>query len=243
MRFSKLQVSNNIRRVLEEGKGSDDALDLFLMMNMMNDLGTERSFGMIGPSASDVHMNLIGNKVIDKDDIILKMLGGTKSMTLLQRLVIKLSPTCSLYVESSHNSLHVTINKKNMTRMYLKSYHAEDVAMWIIRQKQNLNRYMEEWEAVLKSASKKAKGNRIAQLCIRAIFTEGMKDYPEVKYEFIEQKRRVRIKVMIPNTHLGVNIDAWWGSYKERLPEQIENLKTIIDTHSKCTLKNFFVYH
>ena len=43
MRYSNKQINNNIRRVLEDGKNNDDALDLFLMMNMMNDLGTERS--------------------------------------------------------------------------------------------------------------------------------------------------------------------------------------------------------
>ena len=240
MRFSKLQINNNIRRVLEEGKSNDDALDVFLMMNMLNDLETGRSFVVKVPSPSDVHMNLIGNKVIDKEDFQLKMVKGAKFPT--ERLIVKLSSACTLYAETIHSSLLVTINEKNMTTMYLKTYQAEDVAMWIIRQKQNLNRYMEEWEAVLKSASKKAKGNHMAQLRIKALFTEAMKDYPEVKYEFVEQKRRVRIKVMIPNTHLGVNIDAWWGSYKERLPEQIESLKTIINTHSKCTLKNYFVY-
>ena len=44
MRYSNIQINNNIRSVLEDGKNNDDALDLFLMMNMMNDLGTERSF-------------------------------------------------------------------------------------------------------------------------------------------------------------------------------------------------------
>jgi hypothetical protein len=74
-------------------------------------------------------------------------------------------------------------------------------------------------------------------------FTEAMKDYPQVKYELVEQKRRARIKVMIPNTHLGVYLDAWWGSYRESLPRQIESLKLIIEAHSKSTLTNFFVYH
>ena len=70
-----------------------------------------------------------------------------------------------------------------------------------------------------------------------------MKEYPRVKYEIIEQKRRARIKVMIPNTHLGVNIDAWWGSYKESLPKQIESLKLLLKAHKKSNLTNFFVYH
>ena len=88
MRYSNKQINNNIRRVLEDGKNNDDALDLFLMMNMMNDLGTELSFVKKGPSPSDIHMNLIGNNVIDKDDFKLKMASGKKFLT--QRLVVKL---------------------------------------------------------------------------------------------------------------------------------------------------------
>ena len=44
MEYSNVQINNNICRALEEGRSNDDALDLFLMMNMTNDLGTERPF-------------------------------------------------------------------------------------------------------------------------------------------------------------------------------------------------------
>jgi hypothetical protein len=138
--------------------------------------------------------------------------------------------------------LHVTINEKFLHSIYLKSYRAEDVALWLIRQKQHLDQYMAGWDAVLSQACKKAKSNRMAFLGIRAMITEAMKDYPRVKYQIIEQKRRARIKVMIPNTHLGVYLDAWWGSYRDSLPRQIESLKQILDVHSRSTLTNFFVY-
>ena len=237
MRYSKIQINNNIRRILEEGKSNDDALDFFLMMNMMNDLGTKRSFVVKGPSLSDVHMNLIGNNVIGKDDFKLKMASGKKSMT--QRLVVRLSPNCTLYVETNHCSLQVNINEKYMTTMYLKSYHAEDIAMWMIRQKINIDKYMEGWYEVLNKACKKAKGNRMALLAIKAIFTDAMKDYPDIKYEIIEQKRRARIRVTLPKGRLGVFLDAWWGSYKEKLPPQIESLKILIEAHRKNILTNF----
>ena len=81
----------------------------------------------------------------------------------------------------------------------------------------------------------------MAFLGIRAMITEAMQDYPHVKYQIIEQKRRARIKVMIPNTHLGVYLDAWWGSYRDSLPQQIESLKQILAVHSRSTLTNFFV--
>ena len=102
-------------------------------------------------------MNLIGNNVIDKDDFKLKMASGTKFLT--PRLIVKLSPNCTLFAESNHSSLQVTINEKIMTAMYLKSYNAEDIAMWMIRQKLNIDRYMEGWNDVLNKACKKAKGN------------------------------------------------------------------------------------
>ena len=241
MQFTKVRINNNIRRVLEEGKSNDDALDLFLTMNMVNDLGPERPLITKGPSPSEVHMNLLGNDDIDKDDFKLELTNGNKLP--IQRLVVRLSPTCTLYAETSHSSLQVTINEKNMTSMYLKSYKAQDIALWMIRQKQNLEKYEESWNAVLDKACKKAKSNRMAYLGIRAIFTETMKAYPHVKYVFVEQKRRARIKVMIPDTHLGVYIDAWWGSYKKRLPKQIESLKMILEAHSKSNLTDFFVYH
>ena len=241
MQYTKVQINNNIRKAFEEGKGNADALDLFLMMNMVNDLPNERRFATKGPSPSDVHMNLIGNDVIGKDDFQLKMAKSKKFFT--QRLVVKLSPTCTLHAETNGSTLQVTINEKNMTCMYLKAYKAEDIALWMIRQKQYLEKYMENWNAVLEQACKEAKRKRMACIVIRAIITEAMKDYPHVKYEFVEQKRRVRIKVMIPNTHLGVFLDAWWGSYRESLPRQIESLKQLIEAHSKSTLTNFFVYH
>ena len=237
MRYTNIQINNNIRRVLEEGKSNDDALDLFLMMKMMNDLGSERCFVMKEPSSSDVYMNLIGNNVIDKDDIDLRMTRGVKLLS--KRLVVKLSSNCTLYAENKHSSLQVTINEKNMTTMYLKSYHAEDVAMWMIRQKQKIDSYMEKWDEVLNKACKKAKGKHMALLAIRAIFTDAMKDYTDIKYEIIEQKRRARIRVTLPKGCLGVFLDAWWGSYKEKLPPQIESLKILIEAHRKSILTNF----
>ena len=240
MQYTKVQINNNIRRALEDGRSNDDALDLFLKMNMENDLSNERPFIRQGPSPSDVHMNLIGNDVIDKDDFRLELTKGTKIPT--QRLVVKLSPTCTLYAEKSYASLQVTINKKNMTCMYLKSYKAEDVALWMIRQKRHLEKYMEGWDAVLSQACKKAKSNRMAFLAIRVIFTEAMKDYPRIKYAIVEQKQRAKIMVKIPHTHLGVTLYAWWSSYREELPKQIESLKQIIDTHSKSNITNFFIY-
>ena len=50
MIYTKEQINNNIRRMLEEGRNNDDALDLFLKMKMENNLGPEQAFIKKGPS-------------------------------------------------------------------------------------------------------------------------------------------------------------------------------------------------
>ena len=238
--YTKAQINNNISKLLEEGKSNDVAFDFFLMMNMVNDLGPERPFITKAPTPAEVRIHLLGNDAIDKDDVKLEM---TNAKIPIQRLVVRLSSNCTLHAELSYNSLQVTVNGRNLTVMYLKYYRAEDIALWMIRQKQKLDEYIEAWDAVLAYACKKVKIDHMAFLGIRAIFTEAMKDYPRLKYVVIEQKRRAKIMVNIPNTDLGVYIYAWWGSYKKQLPEQIESLKVLLDAHRKSSLKNFFIHH
>ena len=237
--YTKAQINNNISKLLEEGKSNDVAFDFFLMMNMVNDLGPERPFITKAPTPAEVRIHLLGNDAIDKDDVKLEM---TNAKIPIQRLVVRLSSNCTLYAELSYNSLQVTVNGRNLTVMYLKYYRAEDIALWMIRQKQKLDEYIEAWDAVLAYACKKVKLHHMAFLGIRAIFTEAMKDYPRIKFAVIEQKRRAKIMVNIPNTDLGVYIYAWWGSYKKQLPEQIESLKVLLDAHRKSSLKNFFIH-
>ncbi len=241
MQYTKAQINNNICKLLEEGRSNDYALDFFLKMKMQNDLGPEQPFITKVPTPAEVRMQLLGNGDIDEDDIKLEMTKGANCPT--QRLVVRLSPACTLYAEKFHSSLQVTINERNITFMSLKSYSAATIALWMIRQKKNLERYMNDWDVVLELAYKKAKIDHIAFLGIRALFTEAMKDYPRLKYVVIEQKRRAKIKVNIPNTDLGVYIYAWWGSYKKQLPQQIESLKLLLDAHRKSNLTNFFVNH
>lgn len=237
--YTKAQINNNISKLLEEGKSNDVAFDFFLMMNMVNDLGPERPFITKAPTPAEVRIHLLGNDAIDKDDVKLEM---TNAKIPIQRLVVRLSSNCTLYAEPSYNSLQVTVNGRNLTVMYLKYYRAEDIALWMIRQKQKLDEYIEAWDAVLAYACKKVKIDHMAFLGIRAIFTEAMKDYSRIKFAVIEQKRRAKIMVNIPNTDLGVYIYAWWGSYKKQLPEQIESLKVLLDAHRKSSLKNFFIH-
>ena len=237
--YTKAQINNNISKLLEEGKSNDVAFDFFLMMNMVNDLGPERPFITKAPTPAEVRIHLLGNDAIDKDDVKLEM---TNAKIPIQRLVVRLSSNCTLHAELSYNSLQVTVNGRNLTVMYLKYYRAEDIALWMIRQKQKLDEYIEAWDAVLAYACKKVKIDHMAFLGIRAIFTEAMKDYPRIKFAVIEQKRRAKIMVNIPNTDLGVYIYAWWGSYKEKLPKQIESLKLLLNAHRKSSLNDFFTH-
>ena len=237
--YTKAQINNNISKLLEEGKSNDVAFDLYLKMRMVNDLGPERPFITKAPTPAEVRIHLLGNDAIDKDDVKLEM---TNAKIPIPRLVVRLSSNCTLYAELSYNSLQVTVNGRNLTVMYLKYYRAEDIALWMIRQKQKLDEYIEAWDAVLAYACKKVKIDHMAFLGIRAIFTEAMKDYPRIKFAVIEQKRHAKIMVNIPNTDLGVYIYAWWGSYKKQLPEQIESLKVLLDAHRKSSLKNFFIH-
>lgn len=241
MEYTKEQINNNIRKMLEEGRSNDDALDLFLKMKMMNDQSPERPFIAKSPSPAEVRIQLLGNDDIDENDVKLVATNSPKSNG--QRLVVKLSPACTLFAEQSYDSLQVNINGKNLTVMYLKYYRPEDVALWMIRQKQKLDTYMKDWDDVLAIAYKKVKIDHMAYLGIKAIFTDAMKDYPRLKFTVMEQKRRAKIIVRIPDTNLGVYIYAWWGSYKKQLPPQIESLKQLLDAHRKTCLKNFFISH
>ena len=115
--------------------------------------------------------------------------------------------------------------------------------MWLIRQKENLESYLNDLETCLNDAAKKRKERRMTVLSIESIFKDSMKDYPDLEYEFIEQKKRLRIKVRMPNSKLGVILDAWWGSYQKKLPKEIEDLKTLIEAHSKTSQMNFYIIH
>lgn len=240
MQYTKVQISNSIAKLLEEGRSNDYALDLYLKMRMMNDLGPEQPFITKVPLPAEVRIHLMGNGTISDSDIKLEL---ASSKYPSPRLIVKLSSACTLYAEKAHSAMQLTINDKNHTVMFLKSYRAEDIALWMIRQKQRLADYMNDWDVELQTAYKKLKIDHMAFLGIRAIFADAMKDYPKLKYAVVEQKRRAKIMVHIPNTTLGVYIYAWWGSYKKQLPQQIESLKLLLDVHRKSSIKNFFIHH
>ena len=247
-KYTKRSINNQLLNALSEGKNQNDVRDMFIMTQMTNDMTEEKSTYQLPPSVSEINVYLLGNNVIDQADFSIQKINSNVLISAY-RLIVKISPICTLYLEKSRLSIKeksrqiikVKINDKNIATTYLRNYRIEDIVKWIIRQKVNFDTYLNEWETVVKTISKKVKTNNLALLAIKATFSDAMKDYPNIKYTFIEQKRRVRIKVHLPNNKLGLYVDAWWGSYKQRLPEQIEELKLLIDVHSKTQLKDFFV--
>ena len=247
-KYTKRSINNQILNALTEGKNQNDVRDMFIMTQMTNDMTEEKSTYQLPPSVSEINVYMLGNNVIDQADFSIQKINSNVLISAY-RLIVKISPICTLYLEKSRLSIKeksrqiikVKINDKNIATTYLRNYRIEDIVKWIIRQKENFDTYLNEWETVVKTISKKVKTNNLALLAIKATFSDAMKDYPNIKYMFIEQKRRVRIKVHLPNNKLGLYVDAWWGSYKQRLPEQIKELKLLIDVHSKTQLKDFFI--
>ena len=246
-KYTKRSINNQLLNALTEGKNQNDVRDMFIMTQMTNDMTEEKSTYQLPPSVSEINVYMLGNNVIDQADFSIQKINSNVLISAY-RLIVKISPICTLYLEKSRLSIKeksrqiikVKINDKNIATTALRNYRVEDIAKWIIRQKENFDTYLNEWESIIKIISKKVKTNNMALLAIKATFSDAMKDYPNIKYMYIEQKRRLRIKVNLPNNKLGVYIDAWWGSYKQRLPEQIEDLKILIEAHSKTKLKDFF---
>ena len=240
-KFNNAQIRNTIIREMCAGKCNDDIRDIFLMMKMTNNLNDTKKPIANPPTLSSIRDNLLGNEVIAKNDFkIENNIRKYSNRWIVEELNVRLSPICLLHIERNSKYLCVTINRISSTSICIGNLCAADVAMWIIRQKQNLDKYLQEWETAQFTSAKKIKGNHMAFLAIKAIVTDALKDYPKVEYEVVEQRRRARIKVEIPNTNLGVFIDAWWGSYKKNLPQQIESLKALIELHLTNSIKTFF---
>ena len=234
---TKAVMRNMIVDSLSNGLEYGIIKEKFLTMRMVRDFGEECYFG--SPSLQDIYDNLLGCGIIDNKDISTDYSGQGRTVP---RLNVRLSSAVCLHVGRTARGLSITVNESAPMFMYINPGNAANVVMWVIRQKQNLNLYLQEWEELFKESAKTIKGKRMAFLAIQAIFTEAMKDYPQLRYEIVEQKRRARIKVKIPNSNLGVCLDGWWGKYKEQLPKQIESLKALIEVHRNSAIRIYTIY-
>ena len=227
-RYSKQQIRNIIYRAITEEKGNDEIRDQFLTMKMSNDLEDDVPLTPQVGGMFDIKRCLVEKGIIEEEDFITRLRNFR-----FYKLEVRLSPSCILYGRQEWGKLEFKVNNNDIRNannaIYTRGHIAEDVAMWIVRQKENLDRYMEEWENVYKTVNKEIKSINMSKLAIKAIVTDYMKDYPNIKYEFIEQKRKMRIKVNV-NSKI-VYIDGWWKSYKRQLPAQLDNLMKLIEAN------------
>lgn len=236
-RYSTQVINNRVQWGLSEGFKTEEICDTYLMMRMANDLEGTPS-GKKSVSFSDIDIHMMGNGVISDKDYGLRTL---LRHTLVHCFTVSLTPTCTIYIKRVQDVLEAFVNEKPMASVRLYGQSAESIVEWLIKQKQKIDGYMADWEQAMMQAAKKNKRNRMAMLAIKAIVSEQMKEYPDIRYDFFEQKRRLRIRVKMPNSKLCVNIDAWLASYKKRLPEQMTDLKVLIEAHSKVKLTDFIL--
>lgn len=232
------EFKNDLKRVCNK----DELKFQFLMRRMMYDLDSAFSESEEIPMPSSIYNYLKDDESFRSNDLILECGNRCMGMRKHETLTVVFSPWCKMVLENKHKALQMSLMDKLMTVYQIKYRNPEILAKWIVRQKQDFELYMTEWNNIVDAVAKKDKTNRMALLAIKAIFKEAMKDCPMVKYDLIEQSRRVRIRVEIPNSNLGVNIYAYYGSYKKRLPEQIESLKQLLDTHGNICLNKFFTH-
>lgn len=235
--FSPRVILNTVVQMMSECDSTEEVRDIFLKMKMLNDLDSIRHLHGVSCTPLDVMQMLVGNNVIDGKDINYHR--GTSKQGQAPYLSVKLSPLCIIHIENRGPYLSITINGRNSNNSQLRYNNAADIANWLMRQKKYISGYLEEWETILPIAAKKTKGKRMAEQFIKATFIDAMKDYTNLQYKMQVQQRKMRISVRIPGCNLLVPIDAWWGSYRQRLPEQIQALKQLIELHSTCPIKHF----
>ena len=164
--------------------------------------------------------------VISNDDIFLNCTDVIDGVYYM-RLTVKIHPSLTLTVEN-YDGLTVTVNGCSKVKNWIWSLSAEETAQWMIRMKQNMPQYIEEWNVVLDDVLKKLKGQRLAMSAINAIFVNAIKEYPKVRYTIKQQKVRARIDVTLPN-NICKTIYAYWNTYMESLPRKLDELKALID--------------
>ena len=79
----------------------------------------------------------------------------------------------------NYDGLKVTLNGKSKVKNWVGHLAAEELANWMVRMKQNLQRHIEEWILPV-TILKTLKRQKIALNAISAIFTNAMKGYPMV---------------------------------------------------------------
>ena len=146
--YTKQVINYQVVRYLSMGFSNNEVLEIFLMMKMHNDMRERTPQFVSAPLPEEVYDNLIGNNVIAKQDIQLEKVDENAMRN--QKLLVRLSPEITLYLMKKQGSLYATINENTETSMRMINQNATDVAMWLIRQKENLESYLNDLETCLK---------------------------------------------------------------------------------------------
>lgn len=220
------QVTESLKR----GERTEDVFVQYIYRCMFLDRNPQATKMPYGPTPYGVWDKLKDNGLFCKDDICLictNVIDGVSYM----RLTVRIHPSLTLTVEN-YDGLTVTVNGCSKVKNWVRCLSAEETAQWMVRMKQNMPRYIEEWNGVLDEVLKTLKGQRLAMSAINAIFVNAIKAYPKVQYTIKQQKVRARIDVILPN---GIcrTIYAYWNSYMKSLPGKLEELKALIDKSAR----------
>ena len=218
-------IISEVTEALRRGDNTEDVFETYLYCCMFLYRKPNPVISSCRPTPKEVYEALSNNDVICKEDICLEQYIVVDN--IYYELKVKIHPQLSLTV-LNYDGLKVTLNGNSKVKNWGCHLSAVELANWMIRLKQNLQRHIEEWNTLSVSILKTLKRQKIALSAICAIFACAMKDYPKVKYSIKEQKSRARIDVMI-SEHCCKTIYAYWSTYREKLPDRIEDVKAWID--------------
>ena len=225
----KQYIITEVAEALRRGDNTEEVFETYLYRCMFLYRNPNPVICSYRPAPKDVYEALSNNDVICKEDICLEQ--TIVADNIYYELEVKIHPQLSLTV-LNYDGLKVTLNGKSKVKNWVGHLAAEELANWMVRMKQNLQRHIEEWNTLPVTILKTIKRQKIALSAISAIFTNSMKDYPKVKYSIKEQKSRARIDVMI-SEHGFKTIYAYWSTYQEKLPDRIEEVKALLDKSRK----------
>lgn len=215
-------IISQVAESLKRGKNTEEVFVQYVYQCMFLERNPYAAIVPKGSTPYSVWDKLKDNDVISKDDICLSCMNVMDGVCYI-RLTVKIHPSLTLTIEN-YDRLTVTVNGCSKVKNWVCQLSAEETAQWMIRMKQNMPQYMEEWDKVLK----RIKRQRLAMSVINAIFVNTMKEYPKVRYTVRQQKKRAQIDVTLPNgTSKAINV--YWNSYMKSLPGKLNELKALID--------------
>lgn len=230
-------LKTKYKKLLDGGRDKDTLRDHFIWEMIEHDRPKIEDMSRMMPKMADVYDYLKNDDTIDLKDLTID-----KNFINFQKLHFKLSAAYTLKIESGMFSLSISLNNSETMLRQFRYVNEKDLAAWVVRQKHNIEAYLTEWESVVSDVAKKAKTRRLVVQAVKALATEALRPYANVQFEVFEQSRRLKLMVRFLNSNLGLNIYAYYASYKKTLPPQLDDLKRIIEVLSHNVHKTFFTY-